>query len=290
MTGSQAAVTVTRNDIPEDKAINSPNPECTSMFTVTLEAQYSTQGNDLGMLPTHGHDSRIPSTDDRYKNFNDQPGYGSSLRIGADWRDHPFPRDAAKQAAARAQASVTALTEPTASPVGFQRATARKHYAVCVTIKNTKNRWLEIMAESLQPDQQICVSDWNRPNLADNPYQEACGNGNLYACRESPVAQEAAASTDMGLKFFCRDSCDDPDFEFFWRIVSSQQHVTNGAQPDGENWCGMRDGDDYPSSLLDPYPEKYDAPAVFAVRGSGASVTVYSALTLAALAVVRALF
>ena len=295
LSGSRASVTTQRNDLPEDRVLNMANPECTSMFTVTPEARYSTQGNDLGMTETHGVDTRIPMSDPRYANFNDVPGFGNSLRIGADYREYPINSNtdpsqaAAIRALARAQASVPALLEEGATPHGFVRATAREYFAVCVTVKQTKNRWLEIMAESVQPDQQICVTDWNRPCLAENPCQEACGNGNLYACLESPVAQSASSNTDVGYKFYCRDSCDDPDFEFYWRIVASQMQATNGAQPDGENWCGMRDGDDYPSALLEPYPQRYDRPAVFAAFGQGASVTVYSALTLVVLAVVRSL-
>jgi hypothetical protein len=262
--------------------------ECTAIYTVNLEAQFTTQGNDLGMLAAHGADTRIPNEDPRLQNFGGIGGLKPN--IGTDWRGHPFPTDSVKQAAARAQQSVTALTEvTTATPWGFQRDMLHMYHAVCVNVRGVQGRWVEIMAESLQPDQQICVQDWKRPNLAENPLQSACGNGNLYVCRESAneITSSGTYKDEMAVKFFCQDSCDDPYFEFYWRITASQLKPVEGVQPDGENWCGMRAGDDFPSSLLDPYPENYDEPPVFGRSRSSASTAVSSLLVAALVAVLR---
>eukprot|EP00051_Salpingoeca_urceolata_P011747 m.145980 g.145980 ORF g.145980 m.145980 type:complete len:109 (+) comp17236_c0_seq2:1110-1436(+) len=60
-------------------------------------------------------------------------------------------------------------------------------------------------------------------------------------------------------------------------------------QPDAENWCGKRDGDDFPSSLLSPYSENYVEPPVFAQVSAASSVAV-SVWMLALAAILACLF
>ena len=68
------------------------------------------------------------------------------------------------------------------------------------------------------------------------------------------------------LMFYCKENCDATDMDFYWRIMSSHQtFATNDMQEksDNEDWCMYRRGDDYPSSLLQPYPDNYQPPPVF---------------------------
>eukprot|EP00730_Choanoeca_flexa_P011846 TRINITY_DN2845_c0_g1_i1.p1 TRINITY_DN2845_c0_g1~~TRINITY_DN2845_c0_g1_i1.p1 ORF type:complete len:314 (+),score=78.51 TRINITY_DN2845_c0_g1_i1:98-1039(+) len=296
-TSTLGLVTNPRNGDQYEARTESDHQECTAIYNVKLEGRHTTQGNDLGMTATHGKDTRISPSDPRYQNF---ASAGINGPIGRDWRNYPFPNSVEKQAAAARRQSVTALTEDTATPMGFVRSVMYEYHSVCVNVEGVYNRWVEIMAESLKPDQQICVMDWKRPNLAENPLQMACGNGELYACRESANEVIGAGNgftykDDMAVKFFCQDSCDDSEFEFYWRIVASQMKPAPGnndiamdaRQPDGENWCATREGDDYPSSLLQPYPDNYDAPAIFERSESSASSVVASVFALVALMVAR---
>ncbi len=116
-----------------------------------------------------------------------------------DWRGEPFKTNVEKQAAARARASVTALTEPAgtgsatdAFPQGFHMDTLHEYHSVCVEVvgvsdDRVKDRWVEIMGQSTQQDRSFCVRDWDNPNLQDNIAQESCGGGELYSCRNSAV-------------------------------------------------------------------------------------------------------
>ncbi|EDQ92398.1 uncharacterized protein MONBRDRAFT_35481 [Monosiga brevicollis MX1] len=282
-------------------ALQATHRECTAIYQVDFEARYTTQGNDLGMLPAQGVDTTVVSTDPEYANFADimasnPDDYPAGEAIGANLIGEPKKNDVVAQAYAASQYSVTALTEVnTATPIGYQRDMIHIYHSVCVNFTNVGKRWVEIMAQSLQSDQQICVADWNRPNLAENPIQVACGNGELFVCRDSAnsINADGSYADEMGIKFFCQDSCDDPYFEFYWRVVASQirpYRNSNGRweQGDGENWCGMRGGDDYPQSLLQPYPENYDAPAVFQKSVSGASSVFVSTLLAASLALIAA--
>jgi hypothetical protein len=291
---SQADVTVVRPDTPESLVNSMTNPECTSIFSVDLEAQYSNQGNDISMTQTQGKDTRIPMTDPRYNNFNDLPGWGTTLVIGFDYRNFPFPNNTAVQAQAAAAYSVPSLTQPSGTPMGFVQATSRMYYSVCVNVIGTYGRWVEIMAEVLHSQQQICVSDWNRVQLNTNPWQETCGNGYVYECRESPMEVGENQNDAVGFQFYCKEECDDASFNFYFRFSASQLPTADGAnQPDAADWCMMRDGDDYPSSLLNPYPVNYVPPPVFGTSTGGAStatVTVTSVMALAALALLRYLF
>lgn len=273
--------------------------KCTVVYEVDFSHTYSAQGNDLGMLPPHGIDSRIPSTDSRIKNFHEfNTNNDAEFTIGADYRNHPFPNDAAKQQAAEARRSKTALTEMSGTPIGFKRDTLYEYNSVCVRLKGVKGRWVEIMAETTQPNQKICVTDWEREDMSDNPYDPACGLGKLITCRDNPVEATTAFKSDdnvMPIQFFCQESCDDPSFEFYWRVVVSQlpakfedidddedKNDQVWVQPDGENWCGMRAEDDFPSSLYEPYPENYEEPPVFeAIIQSSASTLQVSFAMLA---------
>ena len=300
--GAHGRLRTLRAPVDEFVALaHSQHRECTAIYEVRVEPGLTVQGNDLGMLPTHGKDTTITPEDPRYANFHPWTNGGASRRtFGGNFLREPYRDDPARQARAADKSSVTALTEPDATPLGFKRDTLRQYHSVCVHVRGVHGRWVEIMAESLQPDQQLCVADWDRPDLAENIHQESCGNGNLYTCRESTnnVDENGQYEDNMSVKFYCRDSCDDPDFEFYWRIAASQEKpilVTdeNGQQfwqqPDGENWCAYRAGDDFPTSLLQPYPVNYVPPPVFERSESSATMTVAAAAAVVAAAVVAML-
>lgn len=255
---------------PDNLDPNGASPECTAIYEVDLSTDNTNQCNDLSMLPPHGADLT-----------------GCDIGNDRDWRNWPFPNNAEKQNIAKAKFSVTALTEPSgrayttpfttpnkaqqdAYPLGFQTDVVKEYHSVCVTIKNVGQRWIEIMAQSVQQDKSMCVTDWNKPDLNENPVQEACGSGEIYACRP---ANNLEGQTSVGLRFYCKDSCEATDLGFYWRVSSSYvvgPGSTNG-NGDGEDWCQWRKGDDFPMSLLAPYPEVYDAPRVFFASTAGAS-------------------
>lgn len=186
--------------------------------------QYTNQGNDLSMLPTHGKDTSVYRNTANFRDIN-------SRNIGGDFTNEPFANDPEKQAKAAAQFSVTALTEniDVSFPLGFKQDVLHQYHAVCVNIIGVAGRWVEIMAQSTQSNQQICVDDW-KPADPQNPIQSTCGNGELYTCRESnsafsdsksPIPSATATrNNNMAVKFMCKDSCDDHLFSFYWRISS----------------------------------------------------------------------
>lgn len=266
MTGSEAMAQAT------DKI-------CTAIYLITLQPQYTTQGNDLGMLQPHG----INST-----------GYGALYplnwansgvninNVGADYSKYPFPNDVAKQSLASSMFSVTALTDPTGTPIGFKMETMRMYYSVCVQVRGVFNRWVEIMAQTPQPDRKICVSDWKpdntvRSNMNANPFLTSCGQGHLYSCRGSPNEATSTGFADtMNIRFY-GENTDDESYSFYWRVVASQLPpvpspfaANTYVQPDGEMFCLYRKGTDYPSSLLRPYPQDYVPPPVFELSTSSA--------------------
>jgi hypothetical protein len=258
---------VDRKPTDDLASIGSTHPECSAIYTVTLDEQYTTQGNDIGMLPPHGIDNRFPKS-------------SGGTYPGKDYTNEPFANDPVKQAAARAKFSVTALTELTgrcstedAYPLGFKSDTIRAYHAVCVSVRNVHDRWLEIMAASYEQDNSICVEDWDRTprtqTEADSPPQISCGQQNIYTCRESG---NLIGQDEVNVKFYCRENCEETAYDFHWRIVASDvQKDGVSGQADGEDWCGYRKGDDYPLTLLNPYPDQYSPPPVFDASTGSAS-------------------
>jgi hypothetical protein len=166
-------------------------------YLVTLSSAFVVQGQDLGMLPPHG--------------VNTSAFVGGSNYIG-----YPYQNDVMKQAAAAAANSVTALTEPDASPIGFKTDILRYEYSICVRVKNVYNRWVEIMAQT--PSSEICVTDWNKAPSNTNPARTSCGKDYLYTCRQSGNNQGA---DNMMVRFYCGGAdCDSMDYSFKWRIMA----------------------------------------------------------------------
>ena len=200
-------------------------PQCTRIYRVTLNKEYTVQCNDYGMLPPHGSvvvfffffffKSKYPTgfyffsfffffflnqIDERTGCQNNE-WYSTLAAQGKlkDWRNEPYKNVPEKQAAARARSSVTALTEEAgtgkatdAFPQGFHMDTLHEYYGVCLEIigasdTTVPDRWLEIMGQAVQQDRSFCVKDWDNPNLQDSPIQEACGGGELYQCRNAGV-------------------------------------------------------------------------------------------------------
>eukprot|EP00051_Salpingoeca_urceolata_P011752 m.146033 g.146033 ORF g.146033 m.146033 type:complete len:372 (+) comp17236_c0_seq6:229-1344(+) len=290
--------------------------ECSAIYLVTLSSEWTTQGNDKGMLPPHGK-NMVEIVRENALNFRDD-GNRANGNWGKDWTSYPYPKDAAKQAQAAVEFKPSALTEARATPLGFKQDVMHYGHDICLRVRGVGRRWVEIMAQSSLPDQQICVSDWKKEDLGENPVQSTCGNGAVRMCRDSaleyadtreqpdqtnqlPVQEDL--QDEMLLKIHCKDSCDFDDMEMFWRITASQLKATcDGVlsadgkscsgpwqQPDAENWCGKRDGDDFPSSLLSPYSENYVEPPVFAQVSAASSVAV-SVWMLALAAILACLF
>merc|ERR1712188_14894 len=155
----------------------------------------------------------------------------------------------------------------------------------------------------------MMVTDWDRVPTQANVAEDAHGNGEIYTCRESPATVSATSTNfqlnnngDIGLQFTCKDSCENTDTQFYWRITSSheppkQEGVNAQGEPifrsassnderfrDEENWCLDRDGADYPASLLSPYPQIYNEPVIFGTVTTGASSAGASSALLAFLA------
>ncbi len=97
------------------------------------------------------------------------------------------------------------------------------------------------------------------------------------------------AGDPMRLQFYCKQNCDQADMDFYWRVVASHEtSPLNSAaeKSDNQDWCSFRRGDDFPTSLLDPYPQNYKAPPVFERSTTAAA---HPAVSLALLALTAAL-
>lgn len=274
-------VTVLRRVTPA-LTIGCAYPQCTRIYRVNLTREFTTQCNDYAMLPPHGVNQIDAISGCQNNSFYKDLAASGKLK---DWRGEPFKTNVEKQAAARARASVTALTEPAgtgsatdAFPQGFHMDTLHEYHSVCVEVvgvsdDRVKDRWVEIMGQSTQQDRSFCVRDWDNPNLQDNIAQESCGGGELYSCRNSAVRN---AGGRMKVMFFCRENCESTDMNFYWRIVSSHETSSQNSKEeksDNEDWCAFRRGDDYPSSLLQPYPNNYVPPNVFQKSTNSAAPT-----------------
>ena len=290
---------------------NSEYPDCSAIYqgvhthgggarslaaAVTLNPKYTVQGNDIGML--------LPM------------GVNTTAFGGANYIGWPFPTDPIKQAAAVAQQSVTALTESTghfqegtdAYPLGFQTDTLVYDESICVYVKNVFNSYVEIMAET--QNRAICVSDWGKADSAHNPIISTCAAQRLYQCRSSGNQYQSGGYTDtLALQFYCQGiGCSSSDFNFKWRIMARctlarqpppfipcsdmppDKHSGNTMQKD-PYFCQSRKTTDYPSTLAQPFPKNYVAPAAATVTGSPSARTTTSlvALVLVGVAVVVAL-
>lgn len=239
-------------------------PQCTAIYRVYLHKNYTTQCNDYGMLVPDGIDQTPCSS---------VPFYSSARLVNGV--GEPFKDDQVKQAAALALSSVTALTEPTGQPIGFHSDVLLEYYGVCVQVfgvsdHQVPNRWVEIMAESKEPQRSFCVTDFDKPLLRENIVEESCGQGDLYACRSANVLFKEP----MKIMFYCKENCDVLEFGFYWRIVASRQPSSSDPmmdKSDNEDWCQTRYGSDFPSSLIPPYPQNYVQPAIFQTSTSSAS-------------------
>jgi len=309
--GRDTGVYVQRQPIdPEVARLCDANPGCTAIYTVELDSEFTTgppNCNDMGMLPPHGRDQGTCNQifpellkDRRRQSNNDlhRRGWKSGVNRESDIKfkdyiNHPFPEDATKQNVARGANAVTALMEETrecwdsqncAFPLGFATDTILKGKAVCIEVKNAKDKWVEIMASSRQGSDggSFCSKDWDSEGA-----DEACTKeGDLYECRESGNTQ---FGDSMKIKFVAQDNTDDANMEIYWRIVASKlpegKTGVAGEEKDAEDWCQFRDSSDYPMSLMGAYPTGYDGKPVFQVEQSHASrAGAAAAATIAAVA------
>ena len=95
----------------------------------------------------------------------------------------------------------------------------------------------------------------------------------------------------LRLQFYCKQNCDQTDMDFYWRVVASHETSPLNSQvekSDNQDWCSFRRGDDFPASLLDPYPQNYQPPPVFERSTTAAAHTSVSVLLLVATALLGA--
>lgn len=302
-----AGVTKMRSTTP-DAVVNCDYPLCSAVYKVRLDRKYTTQCNDYAMLPPHGINQLDAVTGCQHNDFyKDLVGAGRGNQL-EDYRNEPYANDVGKQAAARARDSVTALTEQdVASPQGFKLDKLYEYHAVCVEVwgvsdSKVPDRWIELMGQSVQQDRSFCVSDLDKDPLRQNVPQAACGVGELYQCRNAAVTRVGAVTNANGgqmpmrLMFHCTENCDQTEMDFYWRIVSSHETSSlnsNDEKSDNEDWCAFRSGTDYPTSLLKPYPDSYQAPPVFQKSRNAAAAPAplaFPLLILIALAATLCLF
>jgi hypothetical protein len=132
---------IERDSFTEEQArLSGTNEICTSIYNVTLLPAFTTQGNDIGMLQPHGRNTSGFGT-----LYSKNWGNIDLSTIGMDYTNFPFPNNPAKQSAAKSIFSVTALTEPEGTPLGFKLDTLRMHYSVCVRFFGIGSRWIELM-------------------------------------------------------------------------------------------------------------------------------------------------
>jgi hypothetical protein len=129
----------------EAEALLQPtNKICTAIYTIYLRPEFTTQGNEIGMLQPHGK-----NTSGYGAYYNATSGTWADIAnlntIGADYTNYPYPLNVSKQSAAKAGFSVTALVDANGTPLGFKLDVMRMYFSVCVQIRNVQNRWVEIM-------------------------------------------------------------------------------------------------------------------------------------------------
>jgi len=299
---TQTGVRVSRSPVSAAVAeLCDADTECSAIYTVELSKEFTTGQtcNDIAMLPPHGVDQTRCSAEELEAEIEveGQMWRGVTLR---NYINHPFPNDGIKQSLAVAQGSVTALTESSvkcklgsgnvndgnencAFPLGYKSDTIVKHLGICVSVVNAQDKWVEIMASSMEGSSggSFCVRD--RAPDANQDGETGCTvSGDLIDIRESgnrPQAGTVAGANDkMSVIFYAQDNTDDAAIDFQWRIAASYIRPTNrepnqaGEEKDAEDWSMSRDGAGYPMSLMSPYPANYNGTPVFETStGSSAS-------------------
>ena len=114
---------------------------CTVIYDITLRPEYTTQGNDIGMLQPHG----INTTDIANNWPNGTWADWPNVQIGADYTNYPNPSNVAEEAYAESIFSVKALVDPNGTPIGFKMDVVHMYYSVCVRVHGVENRWIELM-------------------------------------------------------------------------------------------------------------------------------------------------
>lgn len=297
--GMQTGVKVVRYPLdPEVVRLCNDNTECSAMYQVTMMPKFVTgppNCNDYAMLPPHGVDQTECAQVDP-----------SAYPAGdmKDYLGHPFPDDGVKQSVAKAELSVTALTESgdncsttrfpdrnpqCAFPLGFKSDTIIKNLGICVEITGVQDKWVEIMASSREGSNgaSYCARDRN----AKINHEEACTvSGDLIDIRESG---NSIGSDNMNIMFYARDNNDDAQMSILWRISASHMPSTDPsvAEKDAEDWSLYRNGGDFPSALMEPYPANFEGEPVFeASTESSGSWSVPSIFVVFASAVLSFIF
>ena len=122
---------------------------CSAIYKIYLRPEFTTQGNDIGMLQpqgknTSGFGQLYNAMDPNY--WGDLDKFGVTIdKVGFDYSKYPYQNDAVKQALAASGMTVTALLDGTGTPIGFKMDVLRMYNSVCVRILNVQNRWVEVM-------------------------------------------------------------------------------------------------------------------------------------------------
>lgn len=277
---------------PETASLCSTDPDCTAIYRLTLEEKFTTgqcnsYGADIGAVPPHGS-NQVPCAEI-------MPGTFAKVKDELrDYTKHPYPDDAVRQRAATSKGGNTALFEDSdrcwvnnmcAYPKGFLSDSIHKNKNVCIYVSGAADRWVEIMAASKDGSNggSFCVEDWKRTD-SEQADRACTKEGDLYECRESGNTQ---FGDSMKIKFFAADNYDDGNIQFYWRVVASKLPAggtgIEGEEKDAEDWCqASRDGADYPSSMMNPYPDGYDAPRVMDKVEDAAAMTLPTVITMVA--------
>lgn len=283
---------------PEVAQLCDTLPICTARYSVSLSRKWTSGGpncNDYGMLPPHGVDQRECLTLPKADNLSvaePNPAWTGQHRVTLrDYVHYPLVNDGVQQSIAKAKNLVTALTVETeecnknpdcAFPYGYYSDTIKRNHAVCVSIYNAENKWVEVMASSKGgSDAAFCAEDMDQ--LSDTQEPGCTLNGDLVFHRESGVN----GGDPLNIMFLVKDNFDDANIDFYWRIAASyelshdESEANKDVEKDAEDWSQYRDGAQFPEALMPAYPIGYEEPAVFEKESTdAASFTSPSSLLL----------
>lgn len=152
----------------------------------------------------------------------------------------------------------------TVYPVGFRSYVLKEFNEppVCIHVPNSKDKKVEILIESTEPNANICVQDASDMGVETNNVGmvSTCGRGQFYACFTAAVAEDPDGDTEgTNFSFFihCEESCEASDVDLVVRVRTSEQswlEGKSGVDSDLEMWCEMEKG----TEVLNDQGESYD--------------------------------
>merc|ERR1712173_336973 len=169
----------------------------------------------------------------------------------------------------------------TVYPVGFRQYTLAEFNEppVCIHVPNSKDKKVEILIESSEPNANVCVQDAADMGVEQNNVGmvSTCGRGQFYACFTAAVAEDPDGNSEgqnFSFYIYCDGSCESSDVDLLVRVRTSEQSWTEGktgVDSDLEMWCEMEkstevldnNGDflgyynTYPSELMPDEPANW---------------------------------